>query len=94
MSDATVASAQIPWKDANRSRATDKEQQANVVLGDPQLGLCVDEIAELLHLQRSSVMNYLVQPNRRMDLWRRLFEEDQRIKARVLALLSERRLSR
>ena len=85
------AFAQPPWDEVNLSRATERERQANIVLGDPQRGLSVDEIAELLLLQRSSVMTYLTQPKRREDLFRRLFDNDQRVKARALMLLSERR---
>ena len=93
MSDVPPAAAQPPWTEINRSRATDKEQQAGIVLGDPQCGLSVEEIAKLLVLQRSSVMGYLVQPSRRADLFQRLFEQDQRVRARALAIISERRAS-
>jgi hypothetical protein len=82
---------QPPWEDVNRSRATGKEQQANTILGDPKHGLSIDEIAELLLLQKSSVITYLAQPRRRADLFHRLFEDDQRVKARALTILSERR---
>jgi hypothetical protein len=90
MSEGQVAAPKQPWGESNRERATDKENEANILLGDPQRGLSVDEIADLLQLQKSSVMIYLARPDRRTDLFRRLFEEDQRVKARALGILSGR----
>ena len=54
-------------------------------------GLLVDEIAELLFLQRSSVMGYLVQPYRRADLFRRLFEETESVTSRARDIVARRR---
>lgn len=91
MSDGQVAPWQIPWKEVNRSRATDMEHAANIVLGDPDHGLAVTEIAQLLNLQPSSVRIYLRSDKRRIDLYRRLFEENEATKERAHQLLEARR---
>jgi DNA-binding NarL/FixJ family response regulator len=63
------------------------------ILGDAEHGLTVTEIARLLNLQPSSVKIYLRTSKRRIDLYRRLFEEDQAIKEQAIALLEARRAS-
>jgi predicted transcriptional regulator len=61
------------------------------ILGDADRGLSVGEIAEMLDLQQSSVRSYLTIEKRRIDLYRRLFEQDEAIKERAIRLLESRR---
>ena len=63
------------------------------ILGDTEHGLTVTEIARLLNLQPSSVKIYLRTDKRRIDLYRRLFEEDEAIKEQAIALMEARRAS-
>jgi DNA-binding CsgD family transcriptional regulator len=63
------------------------------IFGDAEHGLTVTEIAQLLNLQPSSVKIYLRNDKRRIDLYRRLFEEDEAIKERVIQILEARRAS-
>jgi DNA-binding transcriptional MerR regulator len=61
------------------------------ILGDADRGLSIGEIAEMLNLQQSSVRSYLTIEKRRIDLYRRLFEQDDAIKERAIRLLESRR---
>jgi hypothetical protein len=61
------------------------------ILGDPEHGLSIAEIAEMLNLQKGSVRSYLSIEKRRIDLYRRLFLEDDVIKERAIRLLEARR---
>jgi len=61
------------------------------ILGDPEHGLSIAEIAEMLNLQQGSVRSYLSIEKRRIDLFRRLFLQDEAIKERAIRLLEARR---
>jgi predicted transcriptional regulator len=55
------------------------------MLGDPQRGLAVQEIAELLDLQENSVRTYLSDPNRKRGLFERLRQERREAALRMVA---------
>jgi DNA-binding NarL/FixJ family response regulator len=78
---------------------TKAKEEANILakthrlFGNVENGLTVDEIAELLYLQPASVKIYLRSDKRRIDLYRRLFEQDEAVKERAIGLLEARRAS-
>jgi DNA-binding CsgD family transcriptional regulator len=61
------------------------------ILGNAERGLTVTEIAQLLNLQPTSVRIYLRNDKRRIDLYRRLFEQDEAVKVRAIGILEIRR---
>ena len=61
------------------------------ILGDAEHGLTVSEIAKMLWLQETTVKGYLRDDKRRIDLYRRLFEQDEAIKDRAIRILESRR---
>ena len=61
------------------------------IFGNAEHGLTVPEIAEMLYLQISSVKIYLREDKRRIDLYRRLFEQDEAVKERAIGILESRR---
>lgn len=91
MQEAESVPPKVPWQQVNKERATELELKADIILGDSERGLLVEEVAELLNLQHVSVRGYLVQPYRRADLFRRLFEQDESVTAAARDLVTRRR---
>jgi DNA-binding NarL/FixJ family response regulator len=84
--------------EAGQQRGSGEEGQEDAeilaktrILGDAERGLCVVEIAQMLNLQESSVKIYLRDDKRRIDLYRRLFEQDEAVKDRAIRILETRR---
>ena len=62
------------------------------IFGHAEHGLTVAEIAEMLYLQQTTVKIYLRDDKRRIDLYRRLFEQDEAVKERAIGILESRRV--
>jgi DNA-binding CsgD family transcriptional regulator len=62
------------------------------IFGNAEHGLTVAEIAEMLYLQVGSVKIYLRDDKRRIDLYRRLFEQDEAVTERAIGILESRRV--